>query len=80
MYDYSSSLILGWANGYYKDKYKITTAIAVEQKLRKEALNSLDSMTLRNKDGNTAICFAAATGIVEIAMVMVEKNNNLPMI
>ncbi|GMY34995.1 transcription factor MYC1-like [Fagus crenata] len=44
MYDYSGSLILGWANGYYKDKYKITTATAVEQKLRKEALNNLDSM------------------------------------
>uniref|UniRef100_A0A2N9FK05 PGG domain-containing protein n=1 Tax=Fagus sylvatica TaxID=28930 RepID=A0A2N9FK05_FAGSY len=39
-----------------------------------------EDLTLRNKDGNTAICFAAASGIVEIAMVMVEKNNNLPMI
>uniref|UniRef100_A0A2N9FGH4 PGG domain-containing protein n=1 Tax=Fagus sylvatica TaxID=28930 RepID=A0A2N9FGH4_FAGSY len=39
-----------------------------------------EDLTLRNKDGNTAICFAAASGIVEIAMVMVEKNNNLPLI
>ena len=39
-----------------------------------------EDLTLQNKDGNTAICFAAASGIVEIAMVMVEKNNNLPMI
>ena len=44
MYDCSGSLILGWANGYYEDKYKITTATAVEQKLCKEALNNLDSM------------------------------------
>ena len=39
-----------------------------------------EDLTLQNKDGNTAICFAAASGIVEIAMVMVEKNNNLPLI
>ncbi|XP_050261987.1 ankyrin repeat-containing protein At5g02620-like isoform X2 [Quercus robur] len=39
-----------------------------------------DDLALQNKDGNTAICFAAASGIVEIAKVMVEKNERLPMI
>ncbi|XP_030942224.1 ankyrin repeat-containing protein ITN1-like isoform X3 [Quercus lobata] len=39
-----------------------------------------EDLALKNKDDNTAICFAAASGIVEIAEVMVEKNNNLPMI
>ncbi|KAL4614512.1 hypothetical protein ACB092_07G059200 [Castanea dentata] len=39
-----------------------------------------EDLALQNKDGNTAICFAAASGIVEIAKVMVEKNENLPMI
>ncbi|XP_050261946.1 ankyrin repeat-containing protein ITN1-like isoform X3 [Quercus robur] len=44
-----------------------------------ERMNDVD-LALKNKDGNTAICFAAASGIVEIAMIMVEKNKNLPMI
>ena len=44
-----------------------------------ERMNEED-LALKNKDGNTAICFAAASGIVEIAMIMVEKNKNLPMI
>ena len=39
-----------------------------------------EDLALQNKDGNTAICFAAASGIVEIAKVMVEKNKRLPMI
>ena len=39
-----------------------------------------EDLALKNKDDNTAICFAAASGIVEIAMIMVEKNKNLPMI
>ena len=39
-----------------------------------------EDLALQNKDGNTAICFAAATGIVEIAKVMVDKNKKLPMI
>ncbi|KAK4564341.1 hypothetical protein RGQ29_006420 [Quercus rubra] len=44
-----------------------------------ERMNEED-LALKNKDDNTAICFAAASGIVEIAMIMVEKNKNLPMI
>lgn len=39
---------------------------------------SSDSLALTNKVGNTALCFAAVSGVVEIAKVMVEKNNELP--
>ncbi|XP_065635646.1 ankyrin repeat-containing protein At5g02620 isoform X2 [Quercus suber] len=39
-----------------------------------------EDLALQNKDKNTAICYAAASGIVEIAEVMVEKNKKLPMI
>jgi hypothetical protein len=39
-----------------------------------------EDLTLRTIEGNTAICFAAVSGIVEIAMVLVEKNNNVPLI
>ncbi|CBI27455.3 unnamed protein product, partial [Vitis vinifera] len=37
-------------------------------------------LELQNKYSNTALCFAAASGIVRIAEVMVKKNENLPMI
>ncbi|KAL2926548.1 Ankyrin repeat-containing protein ITN1 [Bienertia sinuspersici] len=37
-----------------------------------------DSLALTNKIGNTALCFAAVSGVVEIAKVMVEKNKELP--
>lgn len=33
-----------------------------------------------NKHGNTALCFAAISGIVEIAEVMCKKNKKLPII
>lgn len=36
------------------------------------------SLALANNLGNTALCFAAVTGIVEIAKVMVEKYRDLP--
>ncbi|KAK9681621.1 hypothetical protein RND81_10G015700 [Saponaria officinalis] len=36
------------------------------------------SLTLANKLGNTALCFAAVSGVVEIAQTMVEKNRDLP--
>lgn len=39
---------------------------------------SAESLALTNNVGNTALCFAAVSGIVEIAQVMVEKNNGLP--
>ncbi|KAM7524708.1 hypothetical protein LguiA_014610 [Lonicera macranthoides] len=43
-------------------------------------LMTAEDLQLRNKIGNTALCFAAAAGIVGIAKVMVEKNEDLPMI
>ena len=39
-----------------------------------------DDLALQNKVGNTALCFAAASGITRIAEVMVDKNMGLPMI
>ncbi|XP_011652476.2 uncharacterized protein LOC101218503 isoform X2 [Cucumis sativus] len=39
-----------------------------------------DDMILQNEFGNTALCFAAASGVVRIAELMVEKNPNLPLI
>lgn len=37
-------------------------------------------LALRNKVGNTALCFAAVSGVTKIAEVMVNKNNRLPLI
>lgn len=37
-------------------------------------------LAIQNKFGNTALCFAAASGITRIAEVMVAKNNHLPMV
>ncbi|XP_074293718.1 uncharacterized protein LOC141620857 [Silene latifolia] len=42
--------------------------------------NSWHTLALTNNIGNTALCFAAASGTVAIAKVMVEANDNLPMI
>ncbi|KAL2549256.1 Ankyrin repeat region domain-containing protein [Forsythia ovata] len=44
-----------------------------------EHLNTND-LELVDKHGNTAFCFAAVSGVVEIAKVMYEKNKNLPTI
>ncbi|KAA8535785.1 hypothetical protein F0562_030781 [Nyssa sinensis] len=49
----------------------------VEELVNKISANDLE---LKNKDGNTALCFAAASGITWIAEVMVNKNINLPRI
>lgn len=37
-------------------------------------------MTMQNKYGNTALCFAATSGIVRIAQLIVNKNEDLPLI
>lgn len=37
-------------------------------------------LALRNKVGNTALCFAAVSGVTKIAEVMVNKNKRLPLI
>ncbi|TYJ99316.1 ankyrin repeat-containing protein [Cucumis melo var. makuwa] len=39
-----------------------------------------NDMALRDKYGNTALCFAATSRIVKIAKLMVEKNHELPLI
>lgn len=39
-----------------------------------------DDMAKRNKDKNTPFCFAAASGVVRIAELMVKKNKDLPLI
>ncbi|CAE5976944.1 unnamed protein product [Arabidopsis arenosa] len=44
-----------------------------------ERMNSHD-LALQNKHGNTALCFAAASGVIEIAEMLIDKNPNLPMI
>ena len=37
-------------------------------------------LELRNQEGETALCFAAKSGIVAIAKEMVKKNNRLPLV
>ncbi|GAA0166439.1 scaffold/adaptor protein [Lithospermum erythrorhizon] len=37
-------------------------------------------LTLQSKYDNTALCFAAASGITKIANILVAKNNDLPMV
>ena len=39
---------------------------------------SYDALVLRNKVGNTALCFAAVSGVVENAKAMADKNGALP--
>ncbi|XP_021901569.1 uncharacterized protein LOC110817376, partial [Carica papaya] len=39
---------------------------------------SVTDLALRNSSGHTALCFAAASGVTEIAKVMVNKNKSLP--
>ncbi|XP_047336523.1 ankyrin repeat-containing protein At5g02620-like [Impatiens glandulifera] len=39
-----------------------------------------EDLTLQNKYGYTALCFAAASGVVKIAEIMVKKNDKLPTI
>jgi ankyrin repeat protein len=39
-----------------------------------------DEIAIKNKDKNTALCFAAGSGIVLIAKEMVEANKELPLL
>ncbi|KAF3641582.1 putative protein isoform X1 [Capsicum chacoense] len=41
-------------------------------------LMEVGDLELPNNDGSTAFCFAAASGLVEIAKAMTERNKNLP--
>ena len=55
-------------------------AAAKDPHLVAELVNIMDvnSLALVNKVGNTALCFAAVSGVVEIAARMVEKHKGLP--
>ncbi|CAI9090563.1 OLC1v1025365C2 [Oldenlandia corymbosa var. corymbosa] len=55
---------------------------AKQLKFVEELVELMDppALAAQNKFGNTALCFAAASGITKIAQVMVAKNSNLPMI
>lgn len=44
-----------------------------------ELMEPID-LEMKNNDGNTALCFAAVSGIMKIAEAMVRKNNKLPSI
>ncbi|XP_038876939.1 ankyrin repeat-containing protein NPR4-like [Benincasa hispida] len=41
---------------------------------------TLDDIAIINTHGNTALCFAATSGVVRIAELMVQKNKDLPLI
>lgn len=41
-------------------------------------LMSVDDLAISNDAKNTALCLAATSGVVEIAKVMVDKNDELP--
>lgn len=43
-------------------------------------LMTVTDLALRNKYNNTALCYAAASGVTKIAEMMVSKNRNLPAI
>ncbi|XP_021719646.1 ankyrin repeat-containing protein At2g01680-like isoform X2 [Chenopodium quinoa] len=55
-------------------------AAAKHLHLVKELVNVMndDSLALTNRVGNTALCFAAVSGVVEIAKLMVDKSRTLP--
>ncbi|XP_035545392.1 uncharacterized protein LOC108983575 isoform X2 [Juglans regia] len=65
-----------------KDKVLHIAAAAEHTGFVKELVKRMDQdgLALPNLHGNTAICFAAASGIVPIAEEMVKKNIELPMI
>ncbi|XP_014492753.1 uncharacterized protein LOC106755162 isoform X1 [Vigna radiata var. radiata] len=47
----------------------------VEELVKRMRIKDLE---IQNKDKNTALCFAAASGVTKIAKLMVERNINLP--
>ncbi|KAL1223220.1 Ankyrin repeat-containing protein ITN1 [Cardamine amara subsp. amara] len=62
-----------------------TLHIAVAAKHKRFVKNLLtrmekDDLKLRNQSNNTALCFAAASGIKDIAKMMVDMNPELPLI
>ncbi|KAK3432368.1 hypothetical protein EUGRSUZ_E04256 [Eucalyptus grandis] len=57
-------------------------AVAGHREFVEELVKMMTSedLQLQTKDGNTALCFAAASGVREIAKAMVDKNYWLPMV
>ncbi|KAF8030318.1 hypothetical protein BT93_E2691 [Corymbia citriodora subsp. variegata] len=53
---------------------------AKHTKFVEEAVNMMEPehLALRNKSNNTALCYAAASGVAKIAETMVKKNRDLP--
>ncbi|KMS96701.1 hypothetical protein BVRB_8g200070 [Beta vulgaris subsp. vulgaris] len=73
----------GWINTRITKGGETVLHIAAAAKhlhLVKELVNIMndDSLALVNRVGNTALCFAAVSGVVEIARVMVDKSRMLP--
>ena len=72
-----------WLNASITKRNDRALHIAAAAKQVNLVRNMVDKMSnsdleLRNSSGNTAFCFAATSGVVEIAKVMVERNGELP--
>lgn len=66
-------------------KLEIALHVAVTGKHKVFVRNLLERMApsdlaIQNVDGNTALHFAAASGVLGIAKMMIDKNEDLPMI
>ncbi|CAE6196810.1 unnamed protein product [Arabidopsis arenosa] len=75
----------GIARAAITRNWETTLHIAVAAKHTRFVKNLLtrmerDDLALRNQSNNTALCFAAASGIKEIAKMMVDMNPDLPLI
>ncbi|KAJ8429477.1 hypothetical protein Cgig2_011063 [Carnegiea gigantea] len=72
-----------WLNAAITKRNDRALQIAAAAKQVNFVRNLVDKMSntdleLRNTSGNTAFCFAATSGVVEIAKVVVERNGELP--
>ncbi|CAJ1975908.1 unnamed protein product [Sphenostylis stenocarpa] len=64
----------GWETALHISAGARRTKI-VEELVKRMGSTDLE---IQNKDNNTALCFAAASGVTKIAKLMVERNINLP--
>ncbi|XP_071921429.1 uncharacterized protein [Coffea arabica] len=72
----TATITKGWERALH------IAAGAKQVKFVEELVELMDppELAAQNKFGNTALCFAAASGITRIAELMVAKNNELPMV
>ncbi|EFH46574.1 hypothetical protein ARALYDRAFT_915426 [Arabidopsis lyrata subsp. lyrata] len=75
----------GIARAAITRNWETTLHIAVAAKHTRFVKNLLtrmerDDLALKNQSNNTALCFAAASGIKEIAKMMVDMNPDLPQV